>query len=195
LDEADKIEPNATGKKEVHERFIRTVDKQSGTDWIAFDKKYAEYNFVYASKSHRPFKSKGVYGFSHGGFTPQEIVIPNFVFKKIQEVNKGLNVEIVNKKELAEVTGELFGIKLQAATSSGNLFSASRKIQIMLYANGNNYSSSNILTIEPGATQAIEFSFNGNKELQAILLDATTQEQLDTVKITKSNARDLGGLL
>ena len=195
LDEADKIEPNATGKKEVHERFIRTVDKQSGTDWIAFDKKYAEYNFVYASKSHRPFKSKGVYGFSHGGFTPQEIVIPNFVFKKIQEVNKGLNVEIVNKKELAEVTGELFGIKLQAATSSGNLFSASRKIQIMLYANGTNYSSSNILTIEPGATQSIEFSFNGNKEVQAILLDATTQEQLDTVKITKSNARDLGGLL
>ena len=195
LDEADKIEPNATGKKEVHERFIRTVDKQSGTDWIAFDKKYAEYNFVYASKSHRPFKSKGVYGFSHGGFTPQEIVIPNFVFKKIQEVNKGLNVEIVNKKELAEVTGELFGIKLQAATSSGNLFSASRKIQIMLYANGTNFSSSNILTIEPGVTQSIEFSFNGNKEVQAILLDATTQEQLDTVKITKSNARDLGGLL
>jgi hypothetical protein len=195
LDEADKIEPNATGKKEVHERFIRTIDKQSGTDWIAFDKKYGEYNYVYASKSHRPFKSKGVYGFSHGGFTPQEIVIPNFVFKKIQEVNKGLNVEIVNNKELAEVTGELFGIKLQAATSSGNLFSASRRIQIMLYANGTNYSSSNILTIEPGATQAIEFSFNGNKEVQAILLDATTQEQLDTVKITKSNARDLGGLL
>ena len=65
----------------------------------------------------------------------------------------------------------------------------------MLYANGANFGSSNILTIEPGATQSIEFSFNGNKEVQAILLDATTQEQLDTVKITKSNARDLGGLL
>lgn len=195
LDEADKIEPNATGKKEVHERFIRTVDKQNGTDWIAFDKKYGEFNFVYASKSHRPFKSKGVYGFSHGGYTPQEIIIPNFVFKKIQEVNKGLNVEIINKKELSEVTGELFGIKLQSATSSGNLFSASRKIQIMLYANGINFSSSNMVTIEPGTTQSFEFSFNGNNEVQAILVDATTKEQLDSVKVNKSNARDFGGLL
>ena len=65
----------------------------------------------------------------------------------------------------------------------------------MLYANGTNYSSSSILTIEPGTTQAIEFSFNGNKEVQTILLDATTQEQLDTVKITKSNIEIWADLL
>jgi hypothetical protein len=195
LDEADKIDPNANGKKEVHERFIRTVDKQTGNDWIAFDKKYEDYNFVYASRSHRPFKSKGVYGFSHGGFTPQEIIIPNFIFRKEKEINKGLQVEIINKKELSEVTGELFGIKLQAATSEGNLFSASRKIQIMLYANGINYNTSNIITMDPNTAQTIEFSFNGNKEVQVILVDATTQEQLDSTKISKSNARDFGGLL
>jgi hypothetical protein len=195
LDEADKIDPNASGKKEVHERFIRTVDKQTGNDWLAFDKNYGEYKYVYASKSHRPFKSKGVYGFSHGGFTPQEIIIPNFVFRKEKEINKGLQVEIINKKELSEVTGELFGIKLQAATSEGNLFSASRKIQIMLYANGINYNTSNIITMDPGNSQTFEFSFNGNNEVQAILVDATSQEQLDSLKVNKSNARDLGGLL
>ena len=80
LDEADKIDPNATGKKEVHERFIRTADKQYNNDWVVFEKKYKEYQYVYAAKNHRPFKSKGVYGFSHGGFTPQEIIVPNFVF-------------------------------------------------------------------------------------------------------------------
>jgi len=195
LDEADKIDPNANGKKDVHERFIRTVDKQTGNDWIGFDKKYNEYNFVYAPKTHRPFKSKGVYGFSHGGFTPQEIIIPNFIFRKEKEINKGLQVEITNKKELSEVTGELFGIKVQAATSEGNLFSASRKIQIMLYANGINYVTSHIITIDTGTSQTFEFSFSGNNEVQVILVDATTQEQLDSSKISKSNARDLGGLL
>jgi len=35
----------------------------------------------------------------------------------------------------------------------------------------------------------------GNSEVTAILIDADTQEQLDSVKIKKSNARDLGGLL
>ena len=40
-----------------------------------------------------------------------------------------------------------------------------------------------------------EFSFQKNSQVQAVLVDATTQEQLDTVIIKKSNIRDLGGLL
>lgn len=195
LDEADKIEPSTTGTKEVHERFIRTKDKQGNSEWIAFDKKYGEYNYVYASKSHRPFKSKGVYGFSHGGFTPQEIVIPNFVFRKAKEMNKGLTVSIMNKKELSDVTGELFGIKLQAASDKSDLFTSNRKVQILLYAKNINYSSSNIVSIESGTSQSFDFSFNGNSEVQIVLVDAITQEQLDTVNAKKSNARDLGGLL
>jgi hypothetical protein len=195
LDEADKIEPNATGKKEVHERFIRTIDKQINTDWIGFPKKYQEYNNVYVAKSQRPFKSKGVYGFSHGGFTPQEIIIPNFTFRKNKNESQGLVVSIVNKKELIEITGELFGIKIQAASKENDLFSTNRKIQILLYANNINYSSSSILSIDANATLSLEFSFNNNKEVQAVLVDATSQEQLDSVKIIKTNARDLGGLL
>ena len=114
LDEADKIDPITLGKKEVHERFVRTTEKQSDKDWLRFEKAYGEFNYVYAAKSHRPFKSKGVYGFSHGGFTPQEIIIPNFVFSKDAPTTKGLEVNIINKKELSEVTGELFGLKIHA---------------------------------------------------------------------------------
>ncbi len=87
LDEADKIDPNATGKKEVHERFIRTVDKQANSEWLVFEEPYAEYKYVYVAKNHRPFKSKGMYGFSHGGFTPQEIIIPKFKFSKTKISN------------------------------------------------------------------------------------------------------------
>jgi len=128
LDEADKIDPMATGKKEVSERFIRTVEKQSDKDWISFERNYGEFNYVYAAKSHRPFKSKGVYGFSHGGFTPQEIIIPNFVFSKDAPSTKGLEVNIANKSELSEVTGELFGLKIQATAKADDLFSSSRKL-------------------------------------------------------------------
>jgi hypothetical protein len=195
LDESDKIDPNVTGKKDVSERFIRTTEKQSGTDWIPFEKPYGEFKYVYAAKSQRPFKSKGVYGFSHGGFTPQEIIIPNFVFSKDAPATKGLEVNITNKNDLSEVTGELFGLKIQATTKADDLFSASRKIQVLLYANNIAYSSSNIITIKPGGNQSFDFSFGGNNEIIAVIVDATNQEQIDSVKIKKSNARDLGGLI
>ncbi len=195
LDEADKIEPKIDGKIEVHERFIRTINKQSNNDWLLFDKPYGDYKYMYAAKNHRPFKSKGIYGFSHGGFTPQEIIIPNFVFSKDAPATKGLEVNIANKKELSEVTGELFGLKIQATAKADDLFSASRKIQVLLYANNITYSSSNIITLESGATQSFDFSFGGHNEIIAVVVDATSQEQIDSVKIKKSNARDLGGLI
>ena len=195
LDEADKIEPNATGKKEVHERFIRTVETQKEKDWLEFKKPYGEYEYVYAAKNHKPFKSKGVYGFSHGGFTPQEIIIPNFVFSKESAASKGLEVIITNKKELNEVTGELFGLKIMAVGAATDLFTLNRKIQVLLYSNNLKYSNSNIITIEPEVIQSLEYSFSGHNEITVVVVDANTQEQIDSVKIKKSNVRDLGGLL
>ena len=195
LDDSDKIDTLVIGKKEVHERFIRSVDKQIENDWLQFDKKYGEYNYVYAAKSTRPFKSKGVYGFSHGGFTPQEIIIPNFVFSKDKHATQGLEIKIHNKNELNEITGELFGLKIEAKQNADDLFSSSRKIQVLLYANNILYSSSNIINIEPGDFQSFEFSFGGHNEIVAVIVDASTQEQIDSVIIKKSNARDLSGLL
>jgi len=75
------------------------------------------------------------------------------------------------------------------------MFASSRKVQLLLYAGNNNYSTSSILTIAASTSLTTEFSFNDNSEVMAVLLDAETQEQLDTVTIKKSNARDLGGLL
>jgi hypothetical protein len=194
LDEADKIDPNATGKKDVHERFIRTVDKQSNTEWFAFEEPYAEFNYVYAAKNHRPFKSKGVYGFSHGGFTPQEIIIPKFKFSKIKSTTSQLAVFISNKTDLNDVPSELFVIKLDAPKVPTDLFGGIRKVQIKLYAGNNEYQSSDIITINSNDIIDKEFSFANNMQIQAVLIDASTQEQLDSVIIKKSNLRDLGGL-
>ncbi|MDD3321427.1 MAG: PglZ domain-containing protein [Paludibacter sp.] len=194
LDEADKISPSVSGKNKVSERYIRTVDKQTNPDWICFDKKYEEFNYVVVAKNHRPFKSKGVYGFSHGGFTPQEIIIPKFVFSKVKEAAKGLEVRIEDKKNLAEVIGNIFAIKLYAVKAKNDLFSSTRKVQILLFANGKQYSKSNISNMQAGSTTIVEFDFNGNDTVLASLIDVETLEQLDSVKINKSNARDFGGL-
>ena len=194
LDEADKIDPAAKGKKDVNERFIRTIDKQSNDEWLQFDVPYAEYKHVYAAKNHRPFKSKGVYGFSHGGFTPQEIIIPKFKFTKVKAQTSKLEVIISNKSDLNDVPSELFVIKVEAAKAASDLFGAQRKVQIKLYAGNKEYQSSNVITLDAGKSDSVECSFNNNSQVQAVLLDATTQEQLDTAIIKKSNLRDLGGL-
>ena len=194
LDEADKIDPNATGKKEVHERFIRTADKQANSEWLAFNMPYGEYKFIYVAKQHRPFKTKGAYGFSHGGFTPQEIILPKFKFYKQRSQVSQLEIYISNKADLSEVPGELFVIRLDAPRAPNDLFGGIRKVQIRLYAGNKEYQSSDIFSIESNAIVDKEFSFNGNTQVQAVLLDASTQEQLDMAIIKKSNLRDLGGL-
>lgn len=195
LDEADKIEPKVIGKNKVSERFIRTIEKQTSNDLLCFEDKYEEYNYVVVAKNHRPFKSKGVYGYSHGGFTPQEIIIPKFIFTKTKETVKGLDVKIGNKSELSSVTGEIFAIKIETSKTQNDLFSASRKVQILIFANGIQCSESNIFSLTSGSTQTVEFSFSGKDAVLAILLDADSREQLDSVEIKKSNIRDLGGLL
>ena len=195
LDEADKIEAAATGKKAVVERYFRTAEKQTNPNLLEFERPYGEYNYVYAAKSHRPFKSKGKYGFAHGGFTPQEIIIPKFTFSKAQTASSGLKVEIANKTDLSEVTGEQFAIKLKADEHAADLFSAQRKLQILLYAGGANYQSSSIITIKAADVQSLDFSFNQHQEVEAVLIDADTKEQLDKTIIKQTNLRDLGGLL
>ena len=171
------------------------MEKPNKPNWFIVEKTYGEYNYLCMANSHRPFKSKGVYGFSHGGFTPQEVIIPRFIFRKDDSISNSLKVVIKNKKELGEVTGEIFGIKLEADTGAKDLFAFSRKVHLLLYADNIKCSQSNIINMEPGKNEMVEFSFNKNMTLKAVLLDTETQEQLDIVTIKKSNVRDLGGLL
>lgn len=195
LSESDKIEIKIDGRKDIGERFIRTELNQNNSDLIGFNRAYQDFNYVYAAKSHRPFKSKGVYGYAHGGFTPQEIIIPNFVFRKEIQSSKGLGVSILNKSSLNDVVGNLFVIKISAEKNVNDLFSASRKVQVILYSDNVPLSTSNIIEVEPGEISSLEFSFSNKTEILAVLVDANNQEQLDSITIKKSNARDLGGLL
>ena len=102
---------------------------------------------------------------------------------------------IDNIVELSEITGAFFAIRLRAEQPKPDLFASFRKVQVLLYSGSLNIGKSNIITIQAGKTESLEFSFGSSTELQAVLVDAGSLEQLDSVHIKKSNLRDLGGLL
>jgi hypothetical protein len=195
LEESDKIEANVSGQFEAHERFIRTKEKQDRNDWLSFDVSYKEYNFVYVAKNHRPFRTRGDYGYSHGGFTPQEIIIPRFIFSNKKEKISGLEVVIINKKQLDTVTGENYIITLQAASSRTDLFSYTRTVELLIYSKESELIGQEVLSIKPEEKETREFSFDGNEVVKAVLIDGETKEELDVATIRKSKVRDLGGLL
>jgi hypothetical protein len=182
------------GKKEVHERFIRCENKQNAGDLFEIKQVYNNYNYVYFAKNHRPFKSKGPYGYAHGGFTPQEIVLPAFVFRKQPKNAPALKVIIANKEEIRFLTGNNFCIKLQAEDSAPDLFATQRKVQVLIFSESAVVEKSTVVTIDAGKSSSMEFTLS-NKKADIILVDSETQEQIDKVTVEKLNARDLGGLL
>lgn len=195
LDESDKVIPILAGKIEIKERYIRTVEKQRNSELLEFSKQYGVYNFLYVARTSRPFKTKGRYGYSHGGFTPQEIIIPNIKFTKKPDSTPSLGVYFSNKTEIENVTGNIFELKIQSEKEIKGLFASSRKVQILLFSGGKQIQASNISQIEVDNTLSYEFSFNKNTEIKAVLIDSETKEQLDEIIIKQSKARDLGGLI
>jgi len=196
LTDADKIEVDFKGKVDKSERYIRSEQSQKidSTLLVETEAKYDEYNFCYFAKRLGPFKTPGVYGYSHGGLSPQETIIPFLKWSNVQISEDQLQVSISNKAELADVTGNLFSLKIKASAST-SLFSAERKIIIVFYAKNKKISESDIVTIEKNAELKKEYNFGANNEIEIKILDALTMAQLDKTIVKQNNARDLGGLL
>lgn len=194
LTDSDKIEPDIKGQKEVHERYIRSVELAQNKDWITLIAPYQEYKYLHLAKNYRPFKSRGVYGYSHGGFTPQEVVIPKYIFSKEKQISSLLEIQIENKNDLLNVTGEIYQIKLITTSKEETLFNSSRKIQLVFFNKDEEINRSHIINIEYGKKLPMEYSFSHHKEISVIIIDAETKEQIDRAKIKKSGARDLDGL-
>lgn len=195
LEESDKIEVNFDGNIKKSERYIRTVEKQfAGNTFIEMEQSYKEYHYLYFSKNTKPFKTPGVYGFSHGGLSPQELITPYFCFELAQQEGK-LAIKFKDKAALKQVTGELYLLKLAAPKGAGNLFTAQRKCYLLFFNKGKQFHKSEVFTIKDGETLAKEYTFDGYQKVEVVLLDAINKEQIDKVLVEKDNARDLGGLL
>tara|TARA_R110002050_G_scaffold158381_5_gene287681 strand:+ start:2150 stop:4381 length:2232 start_codon:yes stop_codon:yes gene_type:complete len=197
LESSDKIEVNFNGVVKKNERYIRTQTSQQIDDSLLIEREieYQDYNFCYFSKRLGPFKTPGMYGFSHGGLTPQETLIPFFKWTVGRSHIDALAVEISNKPELKNVTGDLFSIKIKGNSKSNNLFSTERKVILLFFAGGTKFNESDILTIEKSKEIKKEYQFSKHKSVDVLLIDASTKEQLDKITISQSSARDLGGLL
>lgn len=109
LDEANKI--IAPTGVDVKERFFLTDDFINDSSFIRREDNFPGSSYQYYAKSDKPFKTRGAYGYAHGGFTPQECLIPMYCFTSLQGTSS-LKVEIENKAELAAVTGQYFSVKL-----------------------------------------------------------------------------------
>ncbi len=197
LSEADKITVSPKGDFEKAERYIRTEIKQTDLTpaLIEAEKSYKQFGYLYFSKNINPFKTPGLYGFSHGGVSPQELVTPYFCWERSGASAASLSVSIENKGDLKDVTGELFSIKIRADKGAGDLFSMERKVHLVFFANRAQVNKSDVFTIQRNERITKEYTFDGHSEIEVHLLDAATKQQLDRAVVKQNKDRDLGGLL
>lgn len=197
LSEADKISVSPKGDFEKAERYIRTEIKQPDftPELIEVKKIYKQFSYLYFAKNINPFKTPGLYGFSHGGVSPQEVITPYFCWERSGASAASLSVVIENKGDMKDVTGELFSITIRADDGAGDLFSMDRKVYLVFFANGEPVNKSDVFTIQRNERVTKDYTFDGHSELEVHLLDAATKQQLDRAGVKQSKDRDLGGLL
>ena len=159
---------------------------------IVRSQKYKDSQYQYYAKSDKPFVSKGAYGYAHGGFTPQECIIPAYEFAN--ENQEFLGVSIVNKSALQNVTGTYFIVKLKAESVENTLFKAERKVVIQIYGNGTLLSTSSVYRMTPSSVQEAEFALVATGNVKVVVVDIQTQQQVDFCEVKKSASRDLDDL-
>ncbi len=196
LNESEKIAVDFTGKTTKSERYIRTVDKQefNTKELVEYPQGYGEYQYLYFSKTLHPFKTPGVYGFSHGGLAPQELITPFICWENTAPDHNSISVAFTNKGDLQNVTGELYTLKVEAKAAKQDIFSENRKVYLVFMSDGQQISASDILTLKDKDTLSKDYAFDGRSIIDVQLLDAQTKELLDRVQVKKNSDRDLGGL-
>jgi hypothetical protein len=196
LSEADKISIFPKGEFNKAERYFRTESKQPELipALIEAEKGYKQFRYIYFSKNINPFKTPGLYGFAHGGISPQELVTPYFCWELSGASITTLSVRIENKGDLKDVTGELFSIEILADKGTEDLFSIERKVYLVFFANKTQVNKSDVFTIQRNERLIKEYTFDGNMEIEVHLLDADTKQQLDRAVVKQNKDRDLGGL-
>lgn len=195
LSESDKISVEPPVVFEKGERYIWTENELSEElTLLNIKKSYKQYRYLYLAKNINPFKTPGLYGYSHGGASPQEIITPYFCWERSKMTVDLLKVNITNKEGLSDVTGELFSIKMKAEKSYDDSFFIERKVYLAFFANKTQINKSDIFTIQQNELITKEYAFDGYTEIEVQLLDAANKMKLDSTIVRKNNVRDLGGL-
>lgn len=192
LDEADKNPKPQASDVKVEERFALSNDPALEGKYLIRKQPYAGYEAQYYPKNDKPFVTKGAYGYAHGGFTPQECIIPAFVFTEPQATPE-LAVRIVGKNDLKNIVGNVFKIKVMAQGDSNSMFEQERKVSICLYDAAGNTPFALKKTFKNGTQDEFEVDYPGG-ECRLIIADVTTGFQLDSCEVRQSNQRNLNGI-
>lgn len=184
LDEASKV-PTPSGV-DVKERFILSDEYISKSNFIGREDPFPGGKYQYYAKSDKPFRTRGAYGYSHGGFTPQECIIPLYRFSS-KHKHSGIEVKIINKDALTSVSGQFFTVRLK-----GNDASTGQRIKVIFYNNGVQ-DSSTILKLDGNCEASCELELTGYN-MSIIVQDAKTNNQLDNAQVKKAFSRDLDDL-
>ncbi len=184
LDEASKV-PAPSGV-DVKERFFLTDEYISESKIIRREDSFPGSIYQYYAKSDKPFRTRGAYGYSHGGFTPQECIIPLYRFSS-KDKHSGIEVKIINKDALTSVSGQFFTVRLK-----GNDASVGQRVKVILYKNGVQ-DSSTILKLDGNCEASCELELTGDN-MSIIVQDAQTNNQLDNAPVKKAFSRDLDDL-
>lgn len=190
LEEADKMPVPAGATAE--ERFAVSDNPMDDCGLIKRHDVWTHGQYQYYARTDKPFRTRGAYGYAHGGMTPQECLIPAYQFSQELALNE-LKVTIGNKQDLSAVAGQFYKIKL-CGIGDGSLYESSRKVKLLFYDEaGNNVKESTMLTVVVNATMETEDTLN-HSSLKVVVVDALTTAQLDSCIIKKSSSRDLGDL-
>ena len=191
LDEADK-QPVPSGTS-AEERFATATDPITDKSLIERADDWLKGSYQYYAQTDKPFKTRGKYGYAHGGLTPQECLIPRYCFSQ-EEEQIGMQVLISNKLNLKSVTGQFFNVCLKGVGNNNSLFEAERRVQMLFYdASGKEINRSNIIKVKTGEETSQEYSVSSDR-MKLVVVDALTTAQLDSCDIIKSSSRDMGGL-
>lgn len=195
LEESHKVEFEIEdGQK--NERFCVSMNKIQSPkrNIIEIRKPYQDHEYLYFSRTIHPFKTKGSYGFAHGGISPQELLVPFIEIEKTSEDLNKLKITILNKKDLAAVVGDFFQVKIKAGSHEGDAFSSYRKIQVIFIKNKREFNQSDIFQINAEQEIFKEFATGESDEFELIIIDTESKKTLDSCIVKKQLARDLGGL-
>ena len=107
--------------------------------------------------------------------------------EEAEKIQLDTNVEVFGGINKNAMTG---GVDL----ITNDLFTTNRKIMLLFFVGNEKVNESELITIEKNQQIKKEFRFDIYTEIDLVIIDALTKEQLDKTTIRKSNARDLGGL-
>lgn len=194
LDESDKITPPSGTDMKVEERYVVADHPLSAPELIEMEGAFGTYRYAYFAKTDKPFKTKGAYGYAHGGLTPQECIIPMYSFAS-NAATYSIGVTINNKAELKSVASNYYKLKIQASGDASSIFNNEVKVLVQHFVNGTSTGVGAIQTLKAGATLELEFELPKGGEEKIVIVDSQTKKQYDFCTVKKSDDRDLGGLL